>query len=163
MRKLLLTFLLCTLIFSFGGCNAASSTTKKDIIFGLNETANVKASYGDYSLTITDVKESFNKNEFADSQPQRIIIVDYKYENINCTQDITVSYLYFKAYDSKGSLLEVYPSTEVKNPSNISAGGNHSASIAYGLNNDENSIKLKFYNVDYSNMSKPYCTFELSW
>ena len=131
--------------------------------YKLGDTAEVAATYGNYRLSFTDVVESDKRNEYADSQPERIVIVKYQYENVDCTQDITISYLYFRAYDSEGNLLDIYPSTETEQPNTISAGGKKTASVAYALNDDINYIKLQFYNVDYSDMVHAECTFELEW
>ena len=132
-------------------------------IYKIGDTAEISASYGDYKLTIESVVESTKRNEYTKEQPSRIIIVNYEYENINCSQDITISQLYFHAYDKDGDLLDVYPSIETKSPNTISAGGKKKASVAYGLNSDVNYIKLQFYNIDYSDMYNPTCTFELQW
>ena len=131
--------------------------------YKLGDTADVSATYGNYRLSFTDVVESDKRNEYADSQPERIVIVKYQYENVDCTQDITISYLYFRAYDSEGNLLNTYPSAETEHPNTISAGGKKTASVAYALNDDTNYIKLQFYNVDYSDMVHAECTFELEW
>lgn len=139
------------------------TATDKNHIYKTGDTVDISASYGNYRLTIESVEETTKRNEFADEQPQRIVIVNYEYENIDCSQDITISHLYFHAYDKEGYLLDVYPSIETKSPNTISAGGKKKASIAYGLNSDEDYIKLQFYNVDYSDMSNPTCTYKLEW
>ncbi len=143
------------------GNSDTSNSSKKN--YKLGDTADISATYGNYRLTFTEVVESDKRNEYADTQPERIVIVKYQYENVDCTQDITISYLYFRAYDSEGNLLDTYPSTEIEYPNTISAGGKKTASVAYALNDDTNYIKLQFYNVDYSDMSHAECTFELEW
>lgn len=140
-----------------------STDTQNKKNYKLSEAVMISASYGNYQLTFTDIIESDKRNLYADSQPKRIIIVKYLYENVNCTQDITISHLYFRAYDNNGTLLNIYPSTEVENPNTISAGGKRTASVAYALNNETNYIKLDFYNIDYSDLINSACTFELEW
>lgn len=143
------------------GNSDTSNTSKKN--YKLGDTANVSATYGNYRLTFTEIVESDKRNEYADTQPERIIIVKYLYENVDCAQDITISYLYFRAYDSEGNLLNTYPSTETEKPNTISACGKKTASVAYALNDTTNYIKLQFYNIDYSDMFHAECTFELEW
>mgnify|MGYP002519188623 CR=1 FL=1 len=143
------------------GNSDTSNSSKKN--YKLGDTADISATYGNYRLTFTEVVESDKRNEYADTQPERIVIIKYQYENVDFTQDITISYLYFRAYDSEGNLLDTYPSTEIEYPNTISAGGKKTASVAYALNDDTNYIKLQFYNVDYSDMSHAECTFELEW
>lgn len=108
----------------------------------------VDGSQGKYSITIDSAIISTKRNEYADEQPKRIIIINYRYENISCTQDITVSSLYFHVYDASGQLLDIYPSTDVHEPmQTISAGKRNSASVAYGLNDSSNKITLELYDV----------------
>lgn len=102
------------------GNSDTSNSSKKN--YKLGDTADISATYGNYRLTFTEVVESDKRNEYADTQPERIVIVKYQYENVDCTQDITISYLYFRAYDSEGNLLDTYPSTEIEYPNTISAG-----------------------------------------
>lgn len=140
-----------------------SNTDNKNNTYKIGDTVNISAIYGNYNLTIKNVKTSSQRNEFADKQPKKIVIIEYSYENIDCTQDITISSLYFHAYDNDGNLLENYPSTEVEMPNTISAGGKKTASFAVGLDSDTNIIKLQFYNVDYSDMAHPECAFNFEW
>lgn len=161
-RKIVI--ILVAIVMCLTGCsNEETSSIPEQVVKGLNEKVEIEASYGNYTLTIKSVAESTKRNDFAETQPKRIIIVEYDYENIDCTENITISYLYFHAYDSEGNLLNIYPSTEVKNSNLISAGGKTSASMAYGLESETDKIKLEFYNIDYSSMNKPVCTFDLEW
>ncbi|MGM9645920.1 MAG: hypothetical protein ACI3XS_04455 [Eubacteriales bacterium] len=184
MKKIILNLICLVLLFGLCACsnvisdatqtdnsagsigtvnNSGNMDNKSDKKYKRGETADISATYGTYHLTFTDIVESDVRNEYADSQPERIIIVKYLYENVDCTQDITISYLYFRAYDSEGNLLDIYPSIEVEYPNTISAGGKKTASVAYALNDDINYIRLQFYNVDYSDMFHAECTFELEW
>ena len=141
----------------------ASSTAAGDSsdTYKTGDKIQIDSSVGEYSVTIDGALESTNRNELADNQPKRIIIVNYSYENISCSQDITVSYLYFHVYDSSGNLLETYPSVDAKPPTHtISAGKKNSASVAYGLNNDDKQITLELY--DITNPVNRIATYTLS-
>lgn len=164
MKKLFCILLSICFLFSLTACNESTSSSPADEekTYSVGKTATVKATYGMYSLTVTGVEEIQERNQFSDSQPKRVVLIHYAYENIDCTQDITISYLYFHVYDAEGNQLEVYPAT-VESPNTVSAGGKKTASVAYGLDSSTNSLKLQFYNVDYSDMSHPECTFNLGW
>lgn len=123
----------------------------------------VSLEQGDYRLTITGVREATKRNEYTDIAADRVIIIDYEYENISSETDVVISFAYFRAYDDSGNSLELYPSTETKSSLNISAGKKHSASIAYALNNGNNKITLDFYEIFLTEMSQPWHTFNLTW
>jgi hypothetical protein len=111
----------------------------KDVVINSNS--------GKYSITIDSVKESKARNEFADSQPKRIIIVNFTYKNISCKEDVTISALYLHVYDSNGKLLETYPSTETKESARISTGKHHSASVAYGIDDSSKQVQIDLYDI----------------
>lgn len=116
--------------------------------YSMGQKATINSSGGQYSVTIDSAKAGASRNEYADTQPKRVILINYSYENISCKQNITVDELYFHVYDASGKLLETYPSTDASNPSStISAGKHNSASVAYGLDNSSNQITLELYDV----------------
>lgn len=134
--------------------STASSQAAKEYVAG--DTVTVDGSAGKYSVTINSATISKDQNEFADSQPGEIIIIDYSYANISCKDDISVSELYFHVYDSDGKALETYPASSVKGATSISAGKHSSASIAYGLDNKGKQITLELYDIFESNRIATY-------
>ena len=131
--------------------------------YKVGETVTFKTDRGDYSLKFTGIKETFERNDLADEKPERVIILEYEYKNISFDSDVVVSYLYFRAYDKDGNALTIYPDTSVKYTTNISQGKTATASVAYGLDNDENCITVDFYDITMESMHKPECTFNLTW
>lgn len=116
--------------------------------YPIGKAATINSSAGQYSVIINSVKESKSRNEVADSQPKKIILINYTFKNISCKQDLTVPSIYFHIYDGAGKLLDVYPSTEAKLPSHtISIGKNENASMAYGLDNNSTKIDIELYDA----------------
>lgn len=127
---------------------ASSNVSASSNKYTAGDSVTVDSSTGQYSVSIDKATESKNRNDTADSQPNRIIIVNYSYKNISCKQDLSVSHLYFHVYGSDGKLLEVYPSTDAHWPTQtISVGKSNSASVAYGLNDDSKQITVELYDV----------------
>lgn len=121
----------------------ASNTT-----LSAGDTVTKDSSFGKYTVTLNSITESTNRNETADEQPGRIILLSYSYENVSCEQTFTFSHLYIHAYDADGNLLEVYPSVDAKWPKQpISTGKKNTASVAYGLNSESDTITVEIYNV----------------
>lgn len=152
-----------------GGANTTASGDK--IItedggaktYSIGDTVTVHTNRGDYSLKFTGVRETSKRNEFADENPQRVVILEYEYSNISFDSDVVVSYLYFRPYDKGGNALSQYPDTSIKHTTNISQGKTATASVAYGLNSSDNVITLDFYDITLQSPQKAECTFKLTW
>lgn len=132
-------------------------------VYGIGDNVTVHTSRGDYSLKFTGVRETTERNEFADENPQRVVILEYEYKNISFDSDVVVSYLYFRVYDNYGRSLSTYPDTSTKSTTNISQGKTATASVAYGLNNNDNVVTVDFYNITMESMYDAECTFKLTW
>lgn len=129
--------------------------------YSVGQKVTVNSSEGQYSVTIDSVKSGASINEYADTQPKRIILINYSFENISCKQDMAVYDYSFHVYDASGKLLETYPSTDASGPSStISAGKHSSASVAYGLDNSSNQITLELY--DTFDFDKHIATYNIN-
>lgn len=129
--------------------------------YSVGQKVTVNSCEGQYSFTIDGIKDGARRNEFADTQPKRVILINYSYENISCEQGLAVYDFDFHVYDASGKLLETYPSSDASEPSSdISAGKHNSASVAYGLDDDSNQITLELY--DAFNFDKRVATFQVN-
>lgn len=115
--------------------------------YSVGENVAVRSGEGEYDIAIDSVKESKSRNEFADTNPKRVIIVSYTYKNVSCTEDVTISNLYLHVYDSSGKLLDVYPSDDVKEPARISTGKHYNASVAYGIDDNSEQVQIDLYDI----------------
>ena len=113
-----------------------------------------------FRLKILSIKETTERNQFSDKQADRVVIIEYEYENKSREDDVFISDIDFQAYDKANFALETYP-ISVKHPSKISTGRKTTASMAFALNNDENYIELEFYDNIFS--SKADVKFILEW
>lgn len=131
---------------------------KKTYVVG--DTVSVETEEGEYTITITGITETEERNQFSDTPANRVILISYSYENVSCADDINVSDINFKFYDKANKKMETYPaSTEYGGA--VGTGRNASSSSAYALNNDENYIELEFYSNPFN--SKSDCMFVLEW
>mgnify|MGYP003758233931 CR=1 FL=1 len=126
----------------------------------LNEDAFISNEEGEIRLKILSVKETTERNQFSDKQADRVVIIEYEYENKSREDDVFISDIDFQAYDKANFALETYP-ISVKHPSKISTGRKTTGSMAFALNNDENYIELEFYDNIFS--SKADVKFILEW
>ena len=127
----------------------------------------VETNNGKYSLCITGVSETPDRNQFSDKQADRAVIIDYKFENISHSTDfqnyhndeLFISELDFSMYDADGERLETYPA-EVKYAKSVSIGHKSSGQMAYALNNSQNYIEAEYH--DNMFMSSDF-TIILEW
>lgn len=145
--------------------SASEKTTQSNDgkMYKIGDTVTMHTNRGDYSLKITGVRETSERNEFADEKPKKVILIDYEYQNISFDSDVVISNLYFRVYDNDGNVLTVYPAIDTKSPTTIGQGKKATASVAYGIDSDEKSISLDFYDITLESMFNSECSFKLSW
>ncbi len=169
--KRMIVLLLVGSILLFTGCVENSTVSNKEnettkvgktvATFKMNEDAFITNEDGKFRIRFTSVKETSERNQFSDKRADRVIIVEYEYENLTREDDLYISSMNFKMYDKDNNALETYPSTEVKYADSISLGRKTTASEAYALNNNQNYIELEFYDNMFN--SKADAKFILEW
>lgn len=135
-----------------------SSQEKKK--FKLGDDLTATNNDGKYRIKFISVKETNDRNKYSDIQAERVVIIEYEYENISLEEDLLISDFNFKLYDKNNNALESYPIT-VKDATKIGTGRKTTASEAYALNNPNNYIELEFYNNMFD--SKSIGTIILEW
>ncbi|MGL6057256.1 MAG: DUF4352 domain-containing protein [Culicoidibacterales bacterium] len=128
--------------------------------FSIGEQIVIETSKGEYKLTITGITETDDRNQFSDKQADRVVIIDYAYENVSQEDDLYISDMSFKAYDANGTALSTYPAT-IEYPQSVGIGRNTSAQMAFALNNETNEIELEYYDNMFS--SKSDALIMLTW
>lgn len=110
----------------------------------IGDTITIKNGTDEYTVQITGVKETDDRNEFSDKKPKQVFLIDYTYV-CNKTEDgLYVSDMNFKIVDEQGEIGYTYP-IDTKNPQSITAGTTCKAQMAFGVNNTSKKIKLQFF------------------
>lgn len=110
----------------------------------IGDTISVKTNSDEYTLKITGIEETNERNEFADEQPSQVFIIDYTYACNNTENGLYVSDMNFKIVDEVGEIGYTYP-IDIKYPQNITSGTTCKAQMAFGINNESSKIKLQFF------------------
>lgn len=131
-----------------------------DEIYKAGDTIKVNTSNGSYSLTVSGVSETKERNEFSDIKADRVIIIDYSYENIDVPEELYIFESNFKAYDADNNALESYPAN-IKSSDSIGAGRKTSGQMAFALNNDTNKIELEYFDNMFNDTKD--CLIVLEW
>lgn len=173
MKKFLAVLSLTIISIFMSGCtsDATTSSTKSTdegstekkqskTEYSLNQDIYVKNSSGEYRLKITGIRETSDRNEYSDTQADRVIIISYEYENISLEEDLYISDSDFKIYDKQGNILETYP-VDYKYPDSIGNGRKATAEAAFALNSSDNYVELEYYDNMFN--SKSDCLVKINW
>lgn len=126
----------------------------------LNETYSIFRNDGsEYKIMFEGIRETYERNQFSELNPKKVIFVDYKYANISSETDIYISTMFYKIMDDEGNVLDTYPvSDDTRNAKAVPIGGKSTATDAYALMTDSKSITILYY--DYH--SKPLGKIEVN-
>lgn len=128
--------------------------------YKIGDSINVSTSDGDYVFRIDAISETSERNQFSDIQADRVVIIDFSYENINIPENLYIFDSNFKAYDKDNNSLQTYP-VSITYGEQISAGRKTKGQIAFALNNENNYIELEYYDNMYNNLRD--CLIVLEW
>ena len=174
MKKLksIVLLLVCSVVyfmFAVGsGTNVKTSSDAQGTVsevhkldeYHLNEDIFIDGGSGKYRIKFTNVYETDDRNMFDDSNPDRVIVIEYEYENLTKDSYLLVSDWDFKAYDIDNNKLESYP-VSTKYGGSVSKGRKATSSMAYGFNNGTNRIELEHYDNMFND--KADCKIVLDW
>lgn len=117
---------------------------------------------GSYSLKITAVYDTApDTDEPNPPEAERVAVVVYEYTNEDISSGLSIGNTHFKAYDKNGKELEQFSQKGLFEVGEAGQSDTYTASVAFALNNDENYIKVEFYNDTAS--KKPDAVFEKEW
>lgn len=136
------------------------SSTSEIAKYKLNEDVFITTNSGKYRVKFTNVSETNYRNEFSDKVANRVVIIEYEYENLTLPDDLYISSMNFKLYDKENNILETYPA-DIKYPDSVGTGRKTTASEAYILNSESNYIELDLYDNVFN--SKADCRVILEW
>ena len=169
MKKILALIMVSLLLFSVCACESTSTVSSEQSdesakesglqSFKIGDEIFIKNDDGEYKFTITEVKETSDRNEFADENPLKVILVSYTYENISLSDDLYIDDMSFSAYDKNNNKMDSYPA-DIKYPDSVSSGRKCSAEMAFGLDSEENYVELEFYDNMFLDAD---CKIILEW
>lgn len=115
---------------------SGKKSMKKDY-YTIGETWTVD---GQWSLTVTGVTETAERNEYADEKPAAVYIVDYEYTNIGYEdEDGIAKGIFFDMedtiIDSNGVMGYSYPGDVTRNPNEAPIGSTCKAQACIGVDN----------------------------
>ena len=122
MKKIIKIILVLFVTLTLGACGSSeekdtnkptkTEEKKEEKIYTIGETVTYTKNSKDLiHFTVDSVRNTDDRNEFADSQPEQVIIIHYSYENIANEDDIYFSSINFKVIDEGGNVCETYPAS----------------------------------------------------
>lgn len=136
-------------------------------VYRVGDVVSIQTDSGEYTITFTNIEETSERNRFSDKDPERVILIDFKVENIDYeytfggykNNEVNVYSSNFNAFDADGEALDTYPLT-TKYATSVTPGHTASGRLVYGLDNDTNLIELEY--ADNPLMSADV-TINLEW
>ena len=116
--------------------------------FGLNETVPMTTTYGDYEITFTDAYFTDERNQFSDTQADKVLIIVYEYKNVSYVPDYTDGLficegLDYKVYGEDGFSLETYPVSLPYYQDTVSVGRSSKGSEAFAVVGDQHNFEIE--------------------
>lgn len=121
-------------------------TETEDKSYGLGDLITVSQDGKDmYCLSIDSVTTTDERSEYAETEPEQVVVIGYSYWNIGSEDDVYISDYDFKVIDGDKNVCEAYPGTIYDYPTSTPVGTKCSAQLCYGLNAKSENIQLHFY------------------
>lgn len=166
MKKIIKIVLVLFVTLTLGACGSSeekdtnkhtkTEEKKEEKIYTIGETVTYTKNSKDLiHFTVDSVRNTDDRNEFSDSQPEQVIIIHYSYENIANEDDIYFSSINFKVIDEGGNVCETYPASIDTYPQTVPIGTKSEGEEAYGLKQQSSKIKL-IVELDYSGTKATY-------
>ena len=116
--------------------------------FGLNETVPMTTTYGDYEITFTDAYFTDERNQFSDTQADKVLIIVYEYKNVSYVPDYTDGLficegLDYKVYGEDGFSLETYPASLPYYQDTVNVGRSSKGSEAFAVVGDQHHFEIE--------------------
>ena len=125
--------------------NEKTEEDKRPLSIGETAYINDENGVKSMAITIDNVKLTDERNQFSEKKAEKVVVIEYTYENIAGEENLYVFDSNFKVYDASGNVLETYPAGAEKHPQAISKGKKCTANMSFALNNESNNLELEFY------------------
>lgn len=127
--------------------SAKPEKEEKTPVSNVSENVKLDAHDGSYSLNVTAVYDTApDTDEPNPPEAQRVAVVVYEYTNEDISSGLSIGNTHFKAYDKNGRELQQFPQKGLFEVGEAGKSDTYTASVAFALNNDENYMKIEFYN-----------------
>ena len=116
--------------------------------FGLNETVPMTTTYGDYEITFTDAYFTDDRNQFSDTQADKVLIVVYEYKNVSYIPDYTDGLwicegVHYQVYGEDGFSLETYPVSLPYYQDTVGVGRSSKGSEVFAVVGDQHHFEIE--------------------
>ncbi|MDU4830631.1 MAG: hypothetical protein E6X64_13390, partial [Clostridium perfringens] len=89
--------------------NEKTEEDKRPLSIGETAYINDENGVKSMAITIDNVKLTDERNQFSEKEAEKVVVIEYTYENIADEENLYVFDSNFKVYDASGNVLETYP------------------------------------------------------
>ena len=117
--------------------------------YNLNEEITVEYNGGTAKVVFTNAYYTDYRNEFADEQPDKVLVVEYTYTNVDYVCEFTNGFYFmhgldYMIYDNSGLALELYPYyTDIAQE--IGIGRSSKGSESFAVYDNQNHFEIELY------------------
>lgn len=141
--------------------NVQNSKQNNETTFQIGEKAIIKKNGVElYTFVINSVTKTDEQNQFEDSDPASVVVINYTYENLASEEDLYIGSLNFKVMDGQGNMCSTYPAANTYAQA-TPKGGKCTAAQAYGIMEGGGTMKLYFYDNLFNSNADAVFEFEV--
>lgn len=112
--------------------------------FGLNQTVPMTSNHGDYEITFTEAYFTDDRNQYSDTQADKVLIIVYEYKNVSYTNGLFICEgLHYQIYGEDGFGLETYPVSNPYYQDEVSEGRSSRGSEAFAVIGDQHHFEIE--------------------
>lgn len=116
--------------------------------FGLGETIPMTTNHGDYEITFTDAYFTDDRNQFSDTQADKVLIIVYEYKNVSYDNGFMdglwiSAYTDYSIYGEDGFALETYPASTPYSQEEAPIGRSSRGSEAFAVVGDQHHFEIE--------------------
>ncbi|WP_273327777.1 hypothetical protein [Vallitalea guaymasensis] len=112
--------------------------------YKIGDIIEVDTKKGKYTLTIDSIEKTNDRNQFEESKPAEVYLINYTYSNIDYEEPLRIHKMNFDAIDSHGNMMTTYPASINKHPQEAVKGTKSSGQMAFGSLTTGDNITLVY-------------------
>lgn len=97
-----------------------------------------------YTLTINSIAVTDRRNDYADTNPEKVVLIDYTYKNVAYESEVFLDNMSFKLADTAGGACLYYAIGSDKQALPVAVGADCNMEIAYGVSASDTKVTLYY-------------------
>lgn len=131
----------------------AGSIPTYNNMYNIGDIIEIETDDGKYTLCIDSIKLINERNQYSETEPNKVYKIGYTYSNINIDKDLYISDMDFRVIDANGNMAFTYPGNVTKYPQATIKGARSAAEMIFGTHTEGDTLVLCYTENMFSNLS----------